>query len=508
MVEAISFQTRARTIDHLGREQIADCPTAISELWKNAFDAYAREVTLHIFDGEIPVAAIMDDGYGMSRDEFVEKWLVIGTESKATDAEEREQDRNNLPIRSKQGQKGIGRLSCAALGSLLLVVSKRRARPFVASLIDWRFFENPFLLLQDIKIPVIDFYDKSELHLLLSGMFDTLMGNVWGDGEDSARDARIAAAWNSYDEMEKRQAAISSQGGSVSIGLGKTTREEIENIVVEAIFDDRHLARWPLWNGDKDTGTALLIGNINFDLRAQLPFETQNSAERQARERLFETLSNFTDPFTRSDEVPDGYATDDFRCSVMAWNAGRSRPVVSVDREFDLSTLEELEHILEGNIDQYGVFRGRVKAFSRWLEGMVEILPGGDIPTRSDSRVGPFHLRVGTFELKPMLTTLPKELHTLLWDQIDKYSGLMIFRDGLRVMPYGREDNDFFEIEKRRTQHAGREFWASRRMFGRLALTRKGNPNLRDKAGREGFIDNRAAKGLRDIVVNILRNWK
>ena len=38
MVDALAFQTRARTIDHLGREQIADVPTAISELWKNAYD--------------------------------------------------------------------------------------------------------------------------------------------------------------------------------------------------------------------------------------------------------------------------------------------------------------------------------------------------------------------------------------------------------------------------------------------------------------------------------------
>lgn len=32
MTQHVTFQTRARTIDHLGREQIADCPTAISEL--------------------------------------------------------------------------------------------------------------------------------------------------------------------------------------------------------------------------------------------------------------------------------------------------------------------------------------------------------------------------------------------------------------------------------------------------------------------------------------------
>ena len=35
MIETLSFRTQARTVDHLGREQIADCPTAISELWKN-----------------------------------------------------------------------------------------------------------------------------------------------------------------------------------------------------------------------------------------------------------------------------------------------------------------------------------------------------------------------------------------------------------------------------------------------------------------------------------------
>src|SRR6478752_4522166 len=60
------FQTRARTIDHLGRGQIADAPTAVSELWKNAYDAYAKDVALHIFDGTPEVALVVDDGAGMS----------------------------------------------------------------------------------------------------------------------------------------------------------------------------------------------------------------------------------------------------------------------------------------------------------------------------------------------------------------------------------------------------------------------------------------------------------
>ena len=83
MTAPVTFQTRARTIDHLGREQIADCPTAISELWKNAYDAYSRNVELHLFDGDIEVAAILDDGHGMNRQEFESKWLTVGTESKS-----------------------------------------------------------------------------------------------------------------------------------------------------------------------------------------------------------------------------------------------------------------------------------------------------------------------------------------------------------------------------------------------------------------------------------------
>jgi len=211
MVEAVAFRTRARTIDHLGREQIADCPTAISELWKNAYDAYATTVALHIYDGDIPVAAIVDDGHGMTHKDFIDKWLVVGTESKASGGQVREEDRNGLPPRPKQGQKGIGRLSSAFLGPLLLVVSKRRDTPFTAALIDWRLFENPFLYLQDIEVPVVEFDAKEQVFEQLPAMFETLGGNLRGTGRDPARDQRIAQAWQSFDALEATEGKPSTR---------------------------------------------------------------------------------------------------------------------------------------------------------------------------------------------------------------------------------------------------------------------------------------------------------
>jgi hypothetical protein len=142
-VSTKSFTTRARTIDHLGREQIADAPTAVSELWKTSWDAYARDVKLHVFREEPPVAVMTDDGHGMRASDFLECWLVIGTESKLSDARPvAAADRNGLPIRPRQGQKGIGRLSSAKLGSVLLLISKHYSETYLAALMDWSMFEK------------------------------------------------------------------------------------------------------------------------------------------------------------------------------------------------------------------------------------------------------------------------------------------------------------------------------------------------------------------------------
>ncbi|MGU0056084.1 hypothetical protein ACVXG7_10620 [Enterobacter hormaechei] len=51
-------------------------------------------------------------------------------------------------------------------------------------------------------------------------------------------------------------------------------------------------------------------------------------------------------------------------------------------------------------------------------------------------------------------------------------------------MPYGRIENDYFGIEERRSKRAG-TLWASRRMFGRVSISRKDNPNLKDKAMKD-----------------------
>ena len=76
-----TFKTRARTLEMLGRQQIAGMPTAISELFKNAHDAYADRVEIDYYRSD-GLFVLRDDGIGMSKDDFESRWLTLGTESK------------------------------------------------------------------------------------------------------------------------------------------------------------------------------------------------------------------------------------------------------------------------------------------------------------------------------------------------------------------------------------------------------------------------------------------
>ena len=500
MITESSFQARARTVDHLGREQIADCPTAISELWKNAFDAYARTVELNIFDGEEPVAAIVDDGHGMKRDELLQKWLIVGTETKVLANDAALSDRNGLKLRPRQGQKGIGRLSCANLGPILLLVSKRKEDSFVAALIDWRLFENPFINLSDIHVPITEFNERGNLFAEMPNLVSALSENVTG-GNDESRKDRLRNAWADYDQLQI------TEGNHVT--AAQTPSDLILSSISRAPFEPRHLQRWPVWSGQSEHGTALLISGINYDLRVHIDVSVRNASADAAKQRFFETLSSFVDPFVDPTDRTGSGNDLQFTYAARVWNGDAHRLIVGTDKQFDKRQVDDLEHRIEGLVDEQGVFTGRVRAFGEWVGNDCVIKRPDDvpIPSRSDSLLGPFHIYIGSMEFTEggVNTTHSKAEFERYKALAEKYSGFMIFRDGLRVLPYGRADNDFFEIESRRTRSAGREFWNHRQMFGRIAITRKGNPNLKDKAGREGLLDNRAAKTLKELVSNILK---
>lgn len=500
-MRTVSFKTRARTVDHLGREQIADVPTAISELWKNAYDAYARSVSLTIFEEQPIVVTIADDGHGMSYDELIDRWLVVGTESKLFGDSRSDEDRDGLPPRTRQGQKGIGRLSSAQLGPLMLLVTKRQHQKMAAVLIDWRLFENPFLILTDIEVPVVDLDELSEIAQYLPLMAEALLENILGTGRDDERSKRIESAWASYD-----YATVSDPDNA--------DRSPPSQSIIAACksfqLHEKYLEPWGVWSGAAAKGTVMIVSGANDEFDALLSSNAELAMAKADKARFQTTLGGFVDPLYDPARPEINAAETDFEYGVFVASGDKTEKIIGSDSEFNRSFTDRMEHIVDGRIDEKGVFRGQIKSFGKWrkIGSEYEIRPPKEfaVPAGSASPLGPIDVYFATYEQDPKNSTHTPIEFEFLRQHSAAHAGLMIYRNGLRVLPYGREDNDFFEMEKRRSINAGREYWNARRIFGRIAISREHNPNLKDKAGREGFIVNKAAKTLKILIINILRS--
>ncbi len=86
--------------------------------------------------------------------------------------------------------------------------------------------------------------------------------------------------------------------------------------------------------------------------------------------------------------------------------------------------------------------------------------------------------------------------------KMKKLGGIYIYRDGIRVLPYGDTDYDWLDIEFRRTKSAYYYYFSHRKLFGVVSLSHQDNPGLCEKAGREGFLENKAYRQMKSILKN------
>ncbi|MFT5717232.1 MAG: signal transduction histidine kinase [Oleiphilaceae bacterium] len=506
--KSVSFKAQARTIDHLGKGQIADAPTAVSELWKNSYDAYARDVALHLFDDDIKCGAIIDNGCGMTFEQLSNSWLTVGTASKTKKSLLPEEDRFNLKDRYTQGEKGIGRLSTAFLAPVTLIVTKKKNTQYSAALIDWRLFENTYLALHDIKVPMQQFDSLDELPDLCTGLQQAMLHNLALEPQ-TEDEKMLRHMWQRFseDEQEAFDLRHNPQDDEEFISTEQKVRLLSENF----IFKSSHSDSWvPLLNkvaelDGAEHGTALFLLDLNRDLAL---LTNRGDINREANEYqaiqqdLVDTLRAFVDPFNRESDKNNEFHYEIIAFDRSGYPLGEKTEILNYQDVFNHSEFETLEHKVVGLIDDKGWFRGHVTAFGKEYPNVVIPCrtPGMDALTKT----GAFDFKLGTFELDLSKSTHEPEHHSHLQAQAKKYAGFMVFRDGLRVLPYGRSDNDFFQIEENRGKHAGRYYWAARRLFGQILLDQKSNQLLKDKAGREGFVKNQAARELKSLVTTLL----
>ena len=66
---------------------------------------------------------------------------------------------------------------------------------------------------------------------------------------------------------------------------------------------------------------------------------------------------------------------------------------------------------------------------------------------------------------------------------------IYLYRDDMRVYPYGDPDDDWLNVDVTRGTGRAGDFFSNDQIIGWIDITRKGNPKLRDKTNREGLIE-------------------
>jgi signal transduction histidine kinase len=458
------FKTRARALDLLGRQQIAGIPTAINELIKNAHDAYADKFDIDFLRKD-NLIVLRDDGLGMTKNEFETRWLTIGTESKFIN------NKTSLPpidktkpIRTVMGEKGIGRLAISSIGKQVLIITKAKQRDnkqsIVVAFINWELFELPGINLEDIVIPVKEFEnlpnenDIKDLKNEVTTSLDILYKN---DNITSNDYKRVKNSINSFNANPH-------------------------------LLNSKLIGNFDLSN-DKG-GTFFYISPVNENLI----FDIEGDDPKEAT-KIEKMLIGFHDTMTPNHPKP----VIDISFRDYRGDDGVYFDLIDKEQFFTPDEFELADHHFEGTFDEFGQFKGMVKIYG---EKTYNHLVNWRDNNFRETNCGPFRINLAYIQGVLKESKVDPENWAIIKAKGDKFGGLYIYKDNIRVLPYGNSDYDFLDIEKNRTKRMSTYFFSYRRMFGVIEISNKENRDLIEKAGREGFIENKAYRQLQAIIKN------
>ena len=132
------------------------------------------------------------------------------------------------------------------------------------------------------------------------------------------------------------------------------------------------------------------------------------------------------------------------------------------------------------------------------LLGITGLLP------KQLAEMGPFSMEAYWFN-RQLLQGLD-ESGIKVRELVNKWSGgLMLFRDGFRVFPYGSADDDWLRLDAKALASQGYKV-NRKQIVGRVNVTSQDNPYFKDQANREGLVDGPETTALKALLKHILEN--
>ena len=355
---------------------------------------------------------VVDTGVGMSSDDILNKYLVIGTPARKKEIVRAEADflrgrshKNETPPATPYlGEKGVGRLSAMRLGwKLHLESATTKDKAYNQLDIDWRKFEDLDLYLEDVAIrPTV--------------------GDEKPTSDWCGTTVKISGLTGTWSPRRIREMAVSEFAKlSDPFSLGKR-RFRV------AVF----------FNGE----------------RIEIP-------------RMHEEI------------LRAAHAT------VKATYAVKSgSPVLDVYMTFKGPERKEDKHLHFQKVD-----------ISDLTEDPEDEFPGYALRT-----VGSFEYEAYWYNRQKLKGIDSIGNQNAVRELQRRWSGIMLFRDGYRVLPYGEDKDDWLGLDRRALASSGYKLNKAQ-FIGRVQITRLGNPELIDQTNREGLKET-AEKG---VFVEILR---
>ncbi len=457
------FKTKARAIELLGKKQLRDSITGLSEIMKNSYDADAEILRVEFNTSlEESYILIYDTGIGMSRDDFENKWLVLGTESKKVNKREKTPKGRIL-----MGEKGIGRLAVAKLGQQTIIISKTKQSKWNMLYMNWNIFENPMLMLEDVYIPAKYDFNLIDLKEIISDLISEQITNLQND------------VWYKEEYSEFRY-KIENQ-----IKDFKFPVSEMEDVCKFIEQYENH-------------GTAVFIFNTNENWNDYLLPNKKDTDTDLIITRNYNKFASFMSDFQHVDK--------DFTAEVF-YNG----KILEFNYDYDDKDYETYDLKIEGYIEK-GMFFGKMKARNadeNLLDDCNHELAEGlkvthGIKNWENYDCGKFDIKLCHVELTSKNSGLTIEEYKNITKKMAVSGGVAVYRDNVRILPYGEVENDFLGLEKRRTIHAGTYVFSHRNMFGRIDISSQRNPMLEDKSSREGLIENEQFVYFLRTIQNLL----
>ena len=170
-------------------------------------------------------------------------------------------------------------------------------------------------------------------------------------------------------------------------------------------------------------------------------------------------------------------------------------------------TLNRPNYFIKGSVSKEGIPLS-VKFYSKKV-GKEEIL---DLPENLFTSNRPYSAGPFSFEFKVWdrdndnLSCIATETNSIIKNvkrDLDDLCGISIYRDDIRVLPYGNQNNDWVRLDLRRVNNPTLRL-SNNQIVGYISIGLETNPKLKDQSNREGIVEGQAFEDIKDYVKLLL----